>query len=247
MNRFTFADAGRAPSMDMSVDAGLRGFMLGVFNKMALGLLLSAVLAYTTASVDPIRELVFGTPLYFVVAFGPIALLLISAFVMKNPSPAASGFIYWAVVSLIGAGMGALLIRYAGIGTAYNPEGMYLIAKAFLITSAAFGALSLWGYTTKKDISGWGSFLIMGLFGLILASIVNIFLQSPALHFAVSVIGVLVFAGLTAWETQGLKHQYYALGGDQRGMAVATNYGALGLYLNFVNMFQFILSLLSSD
>ena len=239
MTQYQYAQSGTGVSADMSVDAGLRKFMLGVFNKMALGLLLSAVLAFVTATVQPITALVFGTPLYYVVAFGPLAILLISAFVMKNPSPAASGIIYWSVVSLIGAGMGALLIVYGG-----RPDGLMIVAKAFAITSAAFGGLALWGYTTKKDLSGFGTFLIMGLIGIILASVVNLFLQSPMMHFVISVGGVLVFAGLTAYDTQRLKHTYYQLGGDERSLAVATNYGALSLYLDFVNMFQFILALM---
>jgi FtsH-binding integral membrane protein len=226
---------------DMAVDKGLRGFMLGVFNKMALGLLLSAVLAYVSATVPPVTALVFGTPLRYVVMFGPIAILLISSFTMRNPSPLASGIIYWAVVSLIGTGLGALLIYYGA-----RPDGMMDIAKAFLTTSAAFGALSLWGYTTKRDLSGFGTFLVMGLIGLIIASLINMFFPSDMLGFIISVAGVLIFAGLTAFDTQRLKYQYYELGGDARSMAVATNYGALSLYLNFINLFQFILSLISS-
>ena len=239
MSDYQFARTGAPATTDMSVDAGLRGFMVGVFNKMALGLLVSAILAFVSFSVEPIRALVFGTPLYYVVAFGPIAILLITAFTVKNPSPAASGLIYWSVVSLIGVGMGALLMRYTGM-----PDGMMVIAKAFFTTAAAFGGLALWGYTTKKDLSGFGTFLIMGLIGVIIASVVNIFMQSSMMHFIISVAGLLVFAGLTAYDTQRLKHTYYALGGDQRSMAVATNYGALSLYLDFVNMFQFILALM---
>lgn len=225
---------------DMSVDAGLRSFMTGVFNKMALGLAVSAGLAYTAATVEPIRNLVFGTPLYLVFAFGPLVLLLISGFFMKNPSPAATGIIYWGVVSMLGISLGTLVLQYGGI-----QDGYFTIMKAFLITAGTFGALALWGSTTKRDLSGFGVFLFMGLIGLIIASLVNMFFPSPALNFAISVIGVLVFAGLTAFDTQRLKHTYYALGGDQRGMAVATNYGALSLYLDFINLFLFILRLLS--
>ena len=173
--------------------------------------------------------------------FGPIALLLISSFAMRNPSPTAASALYWGVVSLIGLGMGALVMVYGGM-----PNGMELIAKAFFVTAAAFGGLSLWGYTTKKDLSGWGSFLIMGLIGLIIASIVNIFLASDMLSFIVSVVGVLIFAGLTAFDTQRLKNEYYMLGGDARALSVSTTFGALSLYLNFVNLFQFILSLMAS-
>jgi FtsH-binding integral membrane protein len=231
--------AGRA---DMAVDAGLRAFMLGVYNKMALGLLLSAVLAYVAATVPPVTQLVFGTPLVWVVMFGPIAILLISAFTMRNPSPAGANIVYWSVVSLIGIGLGAILIRYAAI-----PDGILTVAKAFLVTSASFGALSLWGYTTKRDLTGFGTFLIMGLIGLIIASVVNMFIASSALSFAISVIGVLVFAGLTAFDTQRLKYMYYQVGGDARARSVTTTYGALSLYINFVNLFQFILSLMGGS
>jgi len=225
---------------DMAVDAGLRSFMLGVYNKMALGLLLSGVLAWVVGTTPALFQTLLTPPLAYVVMFGPLAILLVSAFAMRNPSPVGANLVYWSVVTLIGVGMGAIVYAYARI-----PDGMTIVAKAFLITSASFGALSLWGYTTKRDLSGWGTFLIMGLIGIIIASIVNIFLQSPALHFAISAIGVLVFAGLVAFDTQRLKFMYYQLGGDQRAMSVATTYGALSLYINFINLFQFILSILS--
>ncbi len=236
MSQFQYAQGSTGAAAGMSVDAGLRSFMLGVFNKMALGLVVSAILAFVTYSVEPVRALVFGTPLYYVVAFGPIAILLISAFVVKNPSPTASGLIYWSVVSLIGAGMGAILMTYAAI-----PDGLLIVAKAFMVTAAAFGGLSLWGYTTKKDLSGFGTFLIMGLIGLVVMMVVNMFMQSTMMHFIIMGAGVMIFSGLTAYDTQRLKHTYYQLGGDQRSMAVATNYGALSLYLDFINLFQFIL------
>lgn len=230
------APTGRA---DMAVDAGLRGFMLGVYNKMALGLLLSGVLAYVVGSNQALTMTLLQPPLGYVVMFGPIGILLISAFVMRNPSPVAANLVYWSVVTLIGIGMGAIVYVYARI-----PDGMTIVAKAFLITAASFGALSLWGYTTKKDLSGWGTFLMMGLIGIIIASVVNMFIASSALSFAISVIGVLVFAGLTAYDTQRLKYMYYDLGGDQRAMSVATTFGALSLYINFINLFQFLLQFL---
>jgi len=229
--------AGRA---DMAVDVGLRSFMLGVYNKMALGLLISGALAYVVGSNDQLTAALLTGPMRFVVMFGPLAILLVSSFTMKNPSPLGASLVYWSVVALIGVGMGAIVYTYARI-----PDGMLTVAKAFLITSASFGALSLWGYTTKKDLTGFGTFLIMGVIGLVIASIVNIFLQSSMMSFIISVGGVLIFAGLTAYDTQRLKYTYYQLEGDHRSMAVATTYGALSLYLNFINMFQFILSLLS--
>ena len=238
------AQVGRA---DMAVDAGLRSFMLGVYNKMALGLVLSAVLAYVAGTVAPVTALVFGTPFVFVVMFGPLAILLISAFAMKNPSPMGANIIYWSVVSLIGLSLGYWIVRAASgaIGGSYE-AGMMTITKALLITASAFAGLSLWGYTTKKDLTGFGTFLIMGLIGLVIASLVNMFLQSSMMSFVISVAGVLIFAGLTAYDTQRLKYTYYQIAGDARSMAVATTYGALSLFLDFVNLFQFIMSLMSS-
>jgi FtsH-binding integral membrane protein len=230
-----------ADRADMSVDAGLRSFMLGVYNKMALGLVLSAVLAWVTSSFPPVRDMLFVVAngrvgysiLGMVVAFAPLAVLLFSGFAMKNQTPRTASITYWTVVSLIGASMGVLALRYTGQS----------IASTFLITATAFGALSLFGYTTKKDLTGFGSFLIMGVWGLLIAGIVNIFLQSSVIAFAVSALGVLIFAGLTAYDTQRLKMTYYEIGGNEAAMGVATSYGALSLYLDFINMFQFLLAL----
>ncbi len=183
-------------------------------------------------------ELLFGTPLRWVIMFGPIAILLISGFAMRNPSPTAAGMIYWSVVSFMGLSLGGILSVYAAM-----PNGMLNVAKAFFTTAGAFGALSLWGYTTKKDLTGFGSFLIMGLFGLIIASVVNMFINSGPLGFAITLIGVGIFAGLTAYDTQRLKFQYYQLQGDARSLSVATSYGALSLYLDFVNLFLMLLRL----
>jgi FtsH-binding integral membrane protein len=235
-----------AGSADMATDVGLRKFMLGVFNKMALGLLLSAGLAYVAGTVPEVTQFVFGTPFRYVVMFGPIGILLVSAFAMRNPSPLASALIYWSVVSLIGLSLGYwFLAATAGAIGGTVEAGMMTIVKAFLVTASAFAALSLWGYTTKRDLSGFGTFLIMGVFGLIIASVVNMFMKSDMMSFIISIAGVLIFAGLTAFDTQKLKYTYYQLGGDQRSMAVATNYGALSLYLDFVNLFQFIMSIMS--
>jgi FtsH-binding integral membrane protein len=208
---------------------------------MSLGLVLSAALAWLTGAYPPVRDLMFQVSgnrvgysiLGMVVAFAPLAVLLFSGFAIKNQTPRTAGITYWTVVSLIGASMGVLVLRYTG-GS---------IATTFLITASAFGALSLVGYTTKKDLTGFGSFLIMGLWGLIAASIVNIFVGSGALGFIISILGVGIFAGLTAYDTQKLKMTYYQLGGNEAALGVATNYGALNLYLDFINLFQFLLAL----
>jgi hypothetical protein len=242
-NGYTTAPA----TADMSVDAGLRGFMLGVYNKVALGLLVSAVLAYVTGSVPAVRDLLFSTAVFpdgvtrltgytllgMIVAFSPLVILLGSNFVMKNPTSGGASALYWLIVALIGASMGTVVLLYTGTS----------VVQTFLITAAAFGALSLFGYSTKKDLSGFGSFLIMGVIGLIIASVVNMFLQSGMMQLIISAAGVLIFAGLTAYDTQRLKMTYYALGGNQTAMSVATSYGALSLYINFINMFQFLLML----
>jgi FtsH-binding integral membrane protein len=225
--------------MDMSVDAGLRSFMLGVYNKMGLGLVLSGILAYITSSVPAVRDMLFTanggyTLAGTIVAFSPMAILLISMFAMRNPSKTGANLLYWTIVTLIGAGLGVLALRYTGQS----------LASTFFITASAFGALSLWGYITKRDLTGFGSFLIMGMFGLILASIVNIFLQSPMMMFVISGLGVLIFSGLIAFDTQRLKFEYYYLKGDDTAMSVATSMGALSLYLSFINLFQFLLSFL---
>lgn len=231
-----------ADRADMSVDAGLRSFMLGVYNKVALGLVLSAALAFLTGSFPPVRDLMFSvsatgkvgyTLLGMIVAFAPLVVILFGAFAMKNVTPRSSGIYYWTIVSLIGAGLGVLTFVYTGAS----------IFSTFLITAAAFGGLSLFGYTTKKDLTGFGSFLIIGLFGLIIASLVNMFLHNGMMGFIISVLGVFIFAGLIAYDTQRLKMSYYEMGGDQTALGVATNYGALNLYLNFVNLFQFLLSI----
>jgi FtsH-binding integral membrane protein len=219
--------------------------MLGVYNKVALGLVLSAALAWLTADFEPVRQLLYITSpegrllgftgLGTVIRFAPLV-VLIGAMFMKNPSPAASGAIYWTVVSAIGAGLGVWLLAYTGAS----------VASTFLITAIAFGGLSLVGYTTKKDLTGFGSFLFIGLIGLIGASIVNMFLHNGAMAFIINIVGTLIFAGLIAYDTQRLKMTYYQLGGDQAAMGVATNYGALNLYLNFINLFQFLMSMFGS-
>ncbi|MBW0152111.1 MAG: Bax inhibitor-1/YccA family protein [Phenylobacterium sp.] len=245
MSDFNRAHARSIPAdrADMSVDAGLRAFMLGVYNKVALGLVLSAALAFVTGQYPPVRDLMYSvtpdgrlagmTVLGMIVAFAPLAVMLFGAFALKNASPKTSGMLYWTIVALIGAGMGVLTLVYTG-GS---------IASTFLITATAFGGLSLFGYTTKKDLTAFGSFLIVGLFGLIIAMVVNMFIQNSMMNFIISVLGVLIFAGLIAFDTQRLKMTYYQLGGDEAAMGVATNYGALSLYINFINLFQFLLAI----
>lgn len=241
MSDFNRGLSGSTPVVtDMSVDAGLRAFMLGVYTKVGLGLVLSGVLAYVTGTVPAVQQYLFTvdpangrigyTLLGMVVAFAPLAILLFQMF-MRRTSPQAAAFTYWAIVSMIGASFGLLFIIYSQVS----------IFQTFLVTAAAFGGLSLVGYTTKRDLTGIGNFLIMGLFGLIFASLAAMFFHSGALYFAINLIGVLIFAGLIAFQTQRLKLTYHQLGGDEAAMSVATSYGALTLYLDFINLFRFLL------
>ena len=231
-----------ADRADMSVDVGLRSFMLGVYNKVALGLVLSGALGYVTSSVPAVRDLLFTVAngrvgysvLGMVIAFAPLAVILFAGFVLKNATPKTAGAIYWTIVSLIGASLGVVVLRYTGES----------IASTFLLTATAFGALSLFGYTTKKNMTGFGSFLIMGAWGLVGAMLINMFLQNSMMAMIINALGVFIFAGLIAYDTQRLKMQYYELGGDTAAMGVATNWGALSLYLDFINLFQFLLAFL---
>lgn len=234
-----------ADRIDMSVDAGLRAFMLGVYNKVALGLVLSGALAWLTSHEPVVNYLFRITPdgrfagysvLGMAVSFAPLVILLGAGFLMKSVTPRNSGILYWTIVSLIGASLGAVFLVYTGAS----------VASTFFVTAAAFGGLSLFGYTTKRDLGPIGSFLIMGVIGLVIASIVSIFLKSPALVFAINALGVLIFAGLIAYDTQRLKMTYHELGGNEAAMGVATNYGALSLYLDFINLFQFLLHFLGN-
>jgi hypothetical protein len=230
---------GRASS-DVDIDTGLRNFMLGVYAKMALGLVLTGTIAWTVANVPAIRQYFFASDEYgrlhvtllgLLARWAPLVILLIAAFTRAFSSPQASGVLYWVVVSAIGVS-GALWFIIYNLGS---------VAGIFLITASAFGAMSLWGYVTKRDMSTWGNFLFMALWGLILAFIASFFI--PGMSLAISAIGVLLFAVFTAYDTQMLKRVYYNVRGSQYSMAVATNIGALNFYLDFVNMFQFLLSL----
>lgn len=245
MNDFNrnYAHSMPAGTADMSVDAGLRSFMLGVYNKLGLGLAWAGLIAFLVSSFEPVRQFFFIvqdgvlvgiTPLGMAAQWAPLIILFGAMFMMRNPSPRSSGILYWTIVSLLGVLASVWMLIYTG-GS---------VATTFFITATAFGALSLFGYTTKKDLTGMGSFLIMGMFGLIIAMIVNMFLQSAAIMFVISGLGVLIFSGLIAFDTQRLKIMYYQLQGNNEGMAVATNFGALNLFINFFNLMQFLLMFL---
>ena len=252
-DRIVVDRTGTRISADTQVDVGLRNFMLGVYNKLALGILLSGLLAYVAGTVAPVTQLVFGTPLLYVVQWGPIALIFFSMFAMRNPSPTGSAVLYWAIVTLIGLGMGVWVlmaeqsISSATRGGASITTSYTIIAKAFLVTSAAFGGLSLWGYTTKRNITAWGSALTMALFGVVALSLVSL-LFPPSGTFEVLLMGAvfILSAGIVAWQTQTLKLGYYEYQGDARTLAVMTNWGALNFFISFVNMFRILLMFFSS-
>jgi hypothetical protein len=236
------------------VDQGLRSFMLGVYNNMILGLAVSALvalgvnmLAVTTDPAQAVARMngqmltafgrtLYGTPLMWVVALAPLAFIFFFTFRMEKMSAATARTTFLAFAAVMGASLSTVLLRYTGAS----------VVQTFFVTAAAFGGLSLWGYTTKRSLSGMGSFLMMGLIGLILAGLVNIFLQSSALQFAISAIGVLIFAGLTAYDTQKLKEMYLYGDFDGEAAAKASVYGALTLYLDFINMFQFLLAFMGN-
>jgi FtsH-binding integral membrane protein len=229
-------------------DAGLRAYMLRVYNWMASGLLVTGVVAYAIAhyAIDafyPVVQTPYGlahhaTPLAMIAMFAPLAFVLVLSMGVNRLSVSAAQALFWAFCAAMGASM-------VNIFLIYTSES---IVRVFFITAATFAGMSIYGYTTKADLSRFGSFLIMGLFGVVLASVVNIFLHSSGLQFAISIIGVIVFTGLTAYDTQRIKATYvqyaYAEGSDQA--AKRSVYDALSLYLNFINLFMLLLQLLGN-
>lgn len=240
--------AGRAQQTSaVEMDQGLRSFMLGVYNNMSIGLAITGLVAIgismlavagvsptgKVTALTPLGTALYASPLKWVVMLAPLAFIMFFSFKAESMSSSTARAMFFAFAAVMGLSMSSIFLVFTGES----------IARVFFITAAAFGGLSLAGYTTKKSLSGMGSFLIMGLIGLVIASLVNLFLQSSALGFAVSVIGVLVFAGLTAWDTQRLKEMYLYSDLDTESAAKLSVNGALSLYLNFVNMFQMLLSL----
>ena len=238
---------------DASIDQGLRSYMLGVYNAMAIGLVITGIAAFVIASLatssDPTPYMLpngvhltsFGVTFYtspfaYVVMFAPLIAVFFLSFKIESLTTSSARTLFFIYAALVGLSLSSIVLRY-------TPAS---ITQTFFITAAAFGSLSLYGYTTKRDLTGIGSFLFMGLIGLLLAMIVNLFLGSNALQFAISIIGVLIFAGLTAYDTQTIKVMYYE--GDEaetRGRKVVM--GALTLYLDFINMFVFLLQFLGQN
>ncbi len=230
------ATFGRADAA--AIDVGLRQYMLRVYNYMASGLFLSGFVALLTVN-SGLRDIFFRvsetgrigyTGLGLVAVFAPIGLILAMSFGANRMKTSTLQALYWAFVALMGVGLSVALLAYTGVS----------VARVFFITAASFGALSLYGYTTKRNLSGFGTFLFMGLIGLVIASVVQMFVQSAAMQFVISVVGVLIFAGLTAYDTQAIKNQYLTIRGSTMEDSSAIM-GAVKLYLDFVNLFQFLL------
>ena len=246
--------AGAGTRVDTGIDEGLRAYMIKVYNLMALGLAITGLAALGTVMLattnDPtvavatlgngkmltsIGAALYGSPLRWVVMLAPLGMVFFLSARINSMSLSTAQTTFWVFAGLMGLSLSSIFLVYTSQS----------IVQTFFITAASFGALSLFGYTTKRDLTGWGSFLIMGVFGLIIAMVVNIFLASPAMQFAISAIGVLVFAGLTAYDTQKIKEMYFD--GDE--VAVAGRkavMGALRLYLDFINLFTFLLSFLGN-
>ncbi len=213
-------------------DEGLRRYMLRVFNYMGLGLALTGVVAYLVGTTPALYEPIFGTSLKWVVMLAPLAFVFFFSFRLQGMSAATAQLVFWAFCAVMGLSMAAIFLVFTGTS----------IARVFFITAATFGAASLYGYITTADLSRFGSILFMGLIGIVIASLVNLFLGSDALQFAVSVIGVIVFTGLTAYDTQMLR-QTYAAHADAEDRDKLAVFGALSLYLSVINLFQMFLQL----
>ena len=215
-------------------DAGLRSYMLSVYNYMASGVLLTGIVALLFAN-SGLAEQVLSTPLRWVIMFAPLAFVLVMSFGLNRISTGTLQLLFWGFATVMGLSMSSIFLVFTGTS----------IAQTFFAVSVGFLGLSLYGYTTKRDLSGFGTFLIMGVVGLLVAMLLNLWLQSPAMMYAISAIGVLLFAGLTAYDTQKIKSTYaYVAGTDMMGKAVIM--GALNLYLDFVNMFTFLLNFMGS-
>ena len=214
------------------VDQGLRSYMLRVYNYMATGLGLTGLTAYFVAITPSLFNAIYGTPLYWIVALAPLGFVFYLSARLHKISFTTAQTVFWIFSGVMGLSMAYIFIAFTGAS----------IARVFFITAGTFAGMSLYGYTTKKDLSGWGSFLFMGLIGIIIASIVNIFLKSPMLYYVISWVGVLVFVGLTAYDTLRIKEMNYASDHPEISGKKAIM-GALKLYLDFINLFIMLLHL----
>jgi len=235
------------------IDSGLQAYMSKVYALMAGAMIITGIVAYivgmdfkavtqgqeTTLIPADMLVAMFSSPIRYIIMFAPLAFVFLFAATVNRMSASTAQTVFWLFAAVMGLSISWIFAVFTGAS----------IAKTFFITAIAFGALSIWGYTTKKDLSGMGTFLIMGVIGLIVASIVNIFLASDALHWAISCIGVLIFAGLTAYDTQSIKNTYLTMRNTPGGEAYLEKgavMGALSLYLDFINMFMFLLQFLGN-
>lgn len=212
-------------------DAGLRRHMLGIFNAMGVGLIVTGTTAFAVANTPPLASAIFGTPLKWLAIFAPLAFVLLLSFRVERMSPASLRTAFVVFSAVMGVSLASIFLVFTGTS----------IARTFFIAATMFLAMSLWGYTTKHDLSKWTTFLMMSLIGIVIASVVNLFLGSTTLHLVVSVVGVFVFAALTAWDMQRAKSDYLTYAGTEHTDKLAL-WSALSLYLNLVNLFQLMLS-----
>jgi len=248
MAEFDRPSVAARPATAADIDQGLRSYMLRVYNYMGIGLVVTGLVSYFTYTQSFIEQngrivgltglgnALYGSPLQWVVMLAPLAFVLVLSFGITKLSVATTQILFWVFAAVMGLSLASIFAVYTG-GS---------IAKVFFISAGTFGAMSLYGYTTKTDLTKFGSFLIMGLIGIVIASVVNIFLHSSGLSFAISIVGVLVFVGLTAWDTQKIKENYDA-GYGTEVLAKSAIMGALSLYLDFLNLFLMLLRLFGNQ
>jgi len=228
--------ASPAARAEVAIDEGLRRYMLRVYNYMAGGLTLTGLVAWLVSTRPEVIQAIYGTPLMWLVMLAPLGFVVFLSFRIDRMSLAAAQTTFWLYAGVMGLSLAWIFLAYTGVS----------VARVFFITAGAFAGLSLYGYTTRRDLTGIGSFLFMGLIGLIIASVVNIFIGSAGLQFAVSIIGVIVFTGLTAYDTQRIKELY--LGPDSNEIAGKKSVmGALRLYLDFINLFLYLLQFMGQQ
>ncbi len=224
----------RTEGSAVEYDQGLRDHMLRVYNHMAIGIAVTGLVAWFTANSEAMIQMLFGGPQMYLVMFAPLIMVFYLGFKMPTMSENGAKTAFYLYSALMGLSLSVIFLAYTGAS----------VARVFFITAAMFGALSLYGYTTKRDLSGMGTFLFMGLIGIIIASIVNIFMKSEMMHFVVSVAAIIIFVGLTAYDTQKIKHTYYQIGAGGAMLGKAAIMGALSLYLDFINLMIHLLHFL---
>jgi FtsH-binding integral membrane protein len=225
----------RSADAQVGIDVGLRQYMLRIYNYMASGLALTGIVAYAFAQYLYAHPALAHSPVMFVIMLAPLGLVMWLSFGIQRMQASTAQTVFWIYAGVMGLSLASIFLVFTGAS----------IARVFFITAGTFAAMSLYGYTTRRDLSGFGSFLFMGLIGIIIAGLVNIFIHSSALQFAISVIGVIVFTGLTAWDTQQIKEMYYE-GADSEIAGKVAIMGALRLYLDFINLFMMLLQLMGN-